>query len=91
MDVKAAAGTTETPDGCLVLDTDKEWPPEEEWRVAMPNIKARKGPGQPDYHLSVKTVAEIQAAVKFVAEHKIRISIINSGHDFQARHFLSLF
>jgi hypothetical protein len=40
----------------------------------------------PDYIYEVKTVSSVQRAVRFVAKHNIRLSIINTGHDFLGRY-----
>jgi hypothetical protein len=79
--------STTTPAGCYRLATDTEWPSPAEWIAALPRVIPRasnlaRGVVRPDYHLGVKNIAEVQAAVKFCAKNKIRLTIINSGHDF---------
>jgi FAD/FMN-containing dehydrogenase len=71
---------------CRKLATDPEFPTEETWKRAIPRITVRQ-PGDvgADYNLRAQNYAEIQAAVRFCSEHNVRLSIINSGHDFLAR------
>ena len=77
------------PEGCNILHTDKEWPPPSVWKAALPNILtrgvAKDGLKHPDYRIEPTTSAEVQAAVRFAAKHHIRVSILNSGHDFLGR------
>jgi FAD/FMN-containing dehydrogenase len=77
------------PDGCRVVHTDKQWPANSVWKAALPNVLtrgvAKDKLKHPDYRLEVKTPAEVQAAVKFATKHNIRLSILNSGHDFLGR------
>jgi hypothetical protein len=79
------ADSTTAPAGCKFKDTDKGFPAAAEWKTISPNIKTREGPNRPDYHLSVKTLLDVQNAVQFAAKHNVRLSIVNSGHDFLAR------
>jgi FAD/FMN-containing dehydrogenase len=54
----------------------------------MPEIETQKAKGnwkKPNYRLDATTVAEVIAAVNFTREHKIRLSILASGHDFVGR------
>lgn len=79
--------STTTPPGCYRLATDTEWPSPAEWALALPRAvprasKLARGVVRPDYHLSAKDTADVQAAVKFCAKNRIRLTIINSGHDF---------
>jgi hypothetical protein len=76
------------PAGCKKLPSDADWPSNEvlnaelkgwEPRVANQSLK------HPDWIYEVKTVANVQRAVKFAAKHNVRISILNSGHDFLGR------
>jgi hypothetical protein len=36
--------------------------------------------------LNFESREQVQAAVKFATEHNVRLTILNSGHDFLARH-----
>jgi hypothetical protein len=79
--------STTTPPGCYRLATDTEWPSPADWASALPRAVPRasnlaRGVVRPDYHLSAKDTADVQAAVKFCARNRIRLTIINSGHDF---------
>jgi FAD/FMN-containing dehydrogenase len=71
------------------LRTDKEWPPSSAWKAALPNILtrgvAKDGLQHPDYRIEPTTPAEVQAAVRFAAKNRIRVSVLNSGHDFLGR------
>lgn len=49
--------------------------------VERPKVTA--GKQHPQYRLEATNVQDVIAAVKFAKEHNIRISILNSGHDFQ--------
>jgi hypothetical protein len=76
------------PAGCKKLPSDSDWPSEDVvqaelpgWEPAMPDGKMK----HPDYIYEVKSVASAQRAVRFAAKHNIRLSIINSGHDFLGR------
>jgi hypothetical protein len=76
------------PSNCKRLPIDSDWPSVEVlnaelpgWEPWMPNQKLK----HPDYIYDVKTVASVQKAVRFAAKYNIRISIINSGHDFLGR------
>jgi hypothetical protein len=76
------------PEGCKKIPIDTDWPSPDVinkelpgWEAPMPDGKMK----HPDYIYDVKTVASVQQAVRFAAKHNIRLSIINSGHDFLGR------
>jgi hypothetical protein len=76
------------PVGCKKLSTDTDWPSADVvdaelpgWEAPMPDGKMK----HPDYIYEAKSVASVQRAVRFVTKHNIRLSIINSGHDFLGR------
>jgi FAD binding domain len=77
------------PEGCKTLHTDKEWPAHSVWKASLPNVLSRglakDKLRHPDYRIEPATTAEVQAAVKFATKHNIRVSILNSGHDFLGR------
>ena len=80
--------TGATPEGCKVLSSDTNWPAPEEWTSALPDVTPREANAEvtrPDYHLMVEDVASVQAAVNFTAENNIRLTFVNSGHDFLGR------
>ncbi|OAX79350.1 hypothetical protein ACJ72_06331 [Emergomyces africanus] len=39
----------------------------------------------PDYYINVQKVSDIQAGLKFAAEHNIPVVVKNTGHDFKGR------
>lgn len=47
-------------------------------KVAVKGAKKR-----PNMRLEATSVDEVSKAVKFAASNNIRLSILNSGHDFQ--------
>lgn len=74
------------PASCKRLSTDATWPAAALWRQAMPEVEkfGAKGSKQhPNMRLDATSVDEVLAAVKFAASNNIRLSILNSGHDFQ--------
>jgi hypothetical protein len=76
------------PVGCNKLSSDADWPSLDVVNKELPGWEKPEKDGNkkhPDYIYEVKTVASVQRAVKFATKHKIRLSIINSGHDFLGR------
>jgi hypothetical protein len=75
--------------GCKIIPGDAGWPEKATWQSALVNVVSRgvkKGnASHPDYKISAQTALEVQTAVKFAATHNIRLSILNSGHDFLGR------
>jgi hypothetical protein len=76
------------PAGCKKLPIDADWPSPEVvnnelpgWEEPMPDGKMK----HPNYIYEVKRVSSAQKAVRFAAKHNIRLSIINTGHDFLGR------
>lgn len=81
-----AASVPAGPNACKILDTDQAWPAQSVWRQAMPEVEkvAVKGAKKrPNMRLEATSVDEVSKAVKFAASNNIRLSILNSGHDFQ--------
>ena len=76
------------PPGCKKLPTDADWPTngvlDEELKGWEPRLR-NQTLKHPDWIYEVKTVASVQRAVKFASKHNVRISILNSGHDFLGR------
>ncbi|TID27798.1 Low-affinity potassium transport protein [Venturia nashicola] len=74
---------------CKVTATDTAWPKEDVWKNAIPNVAVRgnlkAGVTAPDYKVMAANSQEVMQAVKFAAEHNVRLSILNSGHDFLGR------
>jgi hypothetical protein len=80
------ANSSEAPAGCKLLPSDKGWPSEGVWRTTFPGIFHKlRGTYGPDWTLQVKTVEEVQKAVKFAGDHNIRLTVISAGHDFHGR------
>ena len=78
----------QAPAGCKKLPKDSDWPAPDVVNRELPGWEAPMPDGNmkhPDYVYEVKTVASTQRAVKFAAKHNVRLSIINSGHDFLGR------
>jgi hypothetical protein len=78
------------PDGCKKLKTDSDWPAKEVWDAELPGWEPTAKDANPDFmHPDVvyiaKTRDRVIRAVKFTAKHNVRLSIVNSGHDFLAR------
>jgi hypothetical protein len=76
------------PAGCKKLPADADWPSPDVVNSELPGWEAPMPDGikkHPNYVYDVKTVASVQRAVRFVAKHNIRLSIINTGHDFLGR------
>jgi hypothetical protein len=75
--------------GCKIIPGDAGWPEKAAWQSAMVNVVSRgvkkTKAAHPDYKISARTAKEVQNAVKFAATHNIRLSILNSGHDFLGR------
>jgi hypothetical protein len=78
---------TNAPTHCKKLPTDADWPPPEIWKAELKsaNVLMPDELKHPQYILEAKTVQHVQDAVKFTAKYNIRLSIINSGHDFLGR------
>jgi hypothetical protein len=76
------------PSNCKKLSIDSDWPFDDVWKFELPGVEARE-PNQmlkhPDWTYEVKTVEQVQQAVRFAAKHNVRLSIFNTGHDFMNR------
>lgn len=77
------------PAGCKKLPIDADWPQPDAWKAALRNVEARGSQNplktRPDYKYEANTVAKVQNAVNFAASNNVRLSIMNSGHDFIGR------
>lgn len=73
------------PQGCYKLHTDDDWPSFQEWENGIPGVVKENNSDRfgslPDYRIRARSYTDIQAAVKFSALHKIRLSVITTGHD----------
>ncbi|KAI5855468.1 hypothetical protein BZA05DRAFT_370419 [Tricharina praecox] len=79
---------TSAPTGCCLLHTDADFPTPAEWASALPGVQPPTPFGthaRPDYVLRATCVAQVQSAVRFAAARNIRLSVLNSGHDFLGR------
>lgn len=76
---------------CKVTATDAAWPTEDVWKKAMPKVAVRgnlkAGVTAPDYKVMATNSQEVIQAVKFAAEHNVRLSILNSGHGRSSCHY----
>jgi FAD/FMN-containing dehydrogenase len=85
----AQLGKTKTPEGCRKLNTDADWPPQKIWEDAMPGIEYLRSTFSrattPDYRYQVRSVPDVQRALKFAQENNVRVSIITTGHDYLGR------
>jgi hypothetical protein len=74
---------------CKVIAGDKNWPADDVWTKEIPGVQ--KSPEisgtttRPDWVINAKEATDVQAAVNFAAKYNVRVSIINSGHDFLGR------
>lgn len=73
---------------CKTVVGDAQWPSFEVWRAALPNVKPVALIGRdahPNFFLAAKNLEDVQTAVKFSAEHNVRLSVISSGQDYLGR------
>lgn len=89
---QASAPPPETPGDCKLLPSDAQWPALAAWKTAIPRVAVRghlkAGKTAPDYKILASTAAEVQQAVKFASDNNIRLTVLNSGHDFLGRSVL---
>jgi hypothetical protein len=75
---------------CRALPKDPEWPSTSTWKAALEGVEERgmqmPNATSPDYAYPAKTVEQVQKAVKFAADNNVRLTILNSGHDFIGRY-----
>jgi hypothetical protein len=80
---------TITPPGCRALKSDESFPPRDVWAKllpgAEPTLPQSNGLKHPDYRFSIRSAADVEKAVAFATSHNLRITIINTGHDYMAR------
>jgi hypothetical protein len=85
----SATARTVAASSCKLIPSDTTWPAPDVWTKALPGVvsikKDPEGPKRPNYLLTATKIEHVQAAVKFAAEHNIRLAIINSGVDFLGR------
>jgi hypothetical protein len=76
------------PEGCRKLPTDADWPTQDVVNTELKGWEAPMvdaGEKHPNWMYEVKTVASAQRAVNFARKQNVRISVLNSGHDFLGR------
>jgi hypothetical protein len=84
----APAGDKSKTPLCKVIPGDLDWPVDEVWMKEIPGVIKTPVSGNitsPTWLINAKGSADVQAAVKFAAKHNVRISVVNSGHDFMGR------
>jgi hypothetical protein len=85
--------TTRAPAGCRLIHTDEGFPSDADFKAALPGVfkrpavapKGDEGNVHPDYRLRAMSYADVQKAVDFARTRNIRLTVINSGHDFLGR------
>lgn len=76
------------PSGCRALPGDASWPADATWKSALPGVEARGAQTdakRPDYRFDATSADDVAKAVKFAAQNNVRLSVLNSGHDFLGR------
>jgi hypothetical protein len=77
---------------CKPIPGDSNWPSDSVWTEELPGtVKSPPQQGnttRPDFVFTAKGPADVQAAIRFVGKHNVRLSIINSGHDFLGRYVI---
>jgi hypothetical protein len=78
---------TNAPVNCTKLPTDADWPSPEVWQTELKGVEAMMPEKlkHPQYIYEATRVEHVQNAVKFAVKHNIRLSVINTGHDFMGR------
>jgi FAD binding domain/Berberine and berberine like len=83
-----AAEEVQGPVECKVISGDSAWPAPETWKQELPGVKEQKpgiGMKHPNYRFDVNSAGQVIAAIKFAKKYNVRLSILNSGHDFHGR------
>jgi FAD/FMN-containing dehydrogenase len=73
---------------CKVIPGDPTWPAASIWKGELPTAMEQASGGKQKhatYRIDVQTVDEVTKAVKFASKHNIRLTLLNSGHDFLGR------
>jgi hypothetical protein len=84
----ALAEAGPAPANCRKISTDSDWPAPEVWEAELKGVETvmpMKNQKHPDYVYEAARVESVQRAVNFAVKHNVRLSIINSGHDFLGR------
>jgi FAD binding domain len=87
--VRALLPSADTPEGCKRLAGDESWPAPDIWIKEIPGVVPRgtskNQQKHPDYRITAKNVEDVQRAIRFASKYNVRVSIINSGHDYMGR------
>jgi hypothetical protein len=82
--------TATTPVGCKVIRGDKDWPAQALWTQELPGtvetVRKSGNTSSTDYTYVARNYSHVAAAVKFASKYNLRLSVINSGHDFLGRY-----
>ena len=73
---------------CKAIPGDSAWPAPATWTQELPGAKEQKpakGVEHANYRFDVNSVNQVIAAIKFAKRYNVRLSILNSGHDFHGR------
>src|SRR5580704_15214839 len=73
---------------CTVIPGDPEWPSVAIWKQELPGAKEQESKGKQKhttYRIEVKRVDEVTAAINFASKYNLRLTLLNSGHDFLGR------
>jgi hypothetical protein len=76
----------ETPSGCKAIKGDSSFPDISVWNSELPGVVPTVRKEDPatstDYTFVAWNASDVQKAVRFASWHNVRLSVINSGHDF---------
>ena len=70
------------------LPADADWPSKATLDAELPGWEPRMSSSKlkhPDVVYTTRDITGVQRAVKFAAKYNVRLSILNSGHDFLGR------
>jgi hypothetical protein len=78
--------TVETPSGCKAIKGDSSFPDISIWNRELPGVIPTVRKEDPatstDYTFVAWNASDVQKAIRFASGHNIRLTVINSGHDF---------
>jgi hypothetical protein len=70
---------------CKVIAGDESFPSLDQLVKEVPSALGKEADNRPDFHLAALTFGDVQKAVQFAYKNKIRLSVLNSGHDYLGR------
>jgi FAD binding domain-containing protein/berberine-like enzyme len=73
---------------CKVISGDPVWPAPAIWSQELPGVKEQKSSQRTkhaNYRFDINSIDQVVAAINFTKKYKVRLSILNSGHDFHGR------